>query len=414
MGGGETVRSAVAGGLSPPGINTWCAISVAAIEHNLGQLRSRLPAGCRLAVVVKSNAYGHGMVGCARRFLSAGADWLVVNAVFEAQELRRHGIAAPVYVCGSVAPDQADMVASSGARVVLYDPETARALNTAARQRGRVVPVHIKLETGMQRQGLDLGDALALARVVENLPGLRLEGLTSHFADMDEVGEGTAAQAQVGRFESAVQAFCEAGHTVEVIHIASSGAVLRLPRVPGTLARCGIAAYGLWPSAQVSESAGSEITLRPVLSWHCRVAQVKDAAAGASVGYAGTYTVSEPTRMAVLPVGYGEGLPRNLSGCGEVLIDGQRRPIRGRVCMNMTIVEVGLDARAEAGAVATLIGRQGESGEMGADEVARRAGTINYEITTRIHPDVPRFLEWPDGRMAPMVVGPAGKEQADL
>ena len=410
MGGGAAIERESAAGLASAGLNTWCVVSVAAMEHNLAQLRRRLPAGCRLGAVVKGNAYGHGMVGCARHFLRSGADWLVVNALFEAQRLRCHGIEAPVYVCGAVTPGQAELTAATGARVALYDLDTARALDAAARQRGCVIPVHVKLETGMHRQGLELGDALALGREVEGLPGLRLEGLTSHFADLDEIGEGSAAQAQLQRFEAGLQAFREAGHEVAVVHAANSGAVLRLPQVPGTLVRIGIAAYGLWPSAEVRDSAGDGVELKPVLSWHCRVAQVKDVAAGAGVGYGGTYTAPEPTRMAILPVGYAEGFPRSLSGRGEVLIGGRRRPIRGRVCMNMTIVEVGKGSRAAAGTVATLIGRQGRTGEISTDEVAGRAGTINYEVTTRIHPDVPRFLEWPDGRLEAMSTGEVGEE----
>jgi len=409
MGGGAQVNGAqdrgspavspAARGAATEGLNTWCAISVGALEHNVAQLRGRLPGGCRLAAVVKSNAYGHGMVDCARHFLRAGADWLVVNGLYEAQRLRRHGIEAPVYVCGPVAPGQAGLAASTGARVALYDADTARALDRAARQTGTTIRVHVKLETGMHRQGLELRPALDLARLVEALPGLRLEGLTSHMADMDEIGPGSAAQAQTERFAAGLSAFRQAGHVVEVAHLASSGGALRLAGIPGTLVRTGIAAYGLWPSAAVARGVGGAAKLRPALSWHCRVAQVKEVPAGAAVGYGGTYVAPAATRLAILPVGYGEGYPRSLSGCGEVVIEGRRWPVRGRVCMNMTIVEVAGDHAPAAGAVATLIGGPPGGERVGADEVAQRAGTINYEVTTRIHPDVPRLMAWPDGRL---------------
>ena len=270
MGGAETLTEA-----AQTGLNTWCAISTAALEHNVGQLRRPLSEDCLLGAVVKSNAYGHDMLLCARRFLAAGADWLVVNALYEARRLRDDHVGAPIYVCGPVAPGQADLAVATGARVALYDAEVALALDRSARAAGCVAPVHIKLETGMHRQGLEVGEALELARRVAALPGLQLEGLTSHLADTDEIGEGSSAQAQLRRFEQGVQAFRAAGHDVPIVHIASSGAVARMPRVTGALVRTGIAAYGLWPSPLVRAGAAATVDLRPVLSWHCRVAQVK-------------------------------------------------------------------------------------------------------------------------------------------
>jgi len=397
-----------------PRINSWCEIDVAALHHNAACLRRSVGRNCRLGIVVKSNAYGHGLEGCAREFVRAGVDWLVVNTVGEAVALRDCGIAAPLYLCGPLHPDQAGLVAQTEARVVLYDWRTAGALNAAGLSAGAPIRVHLKLETGMHRQGMDLADGLALGRRLEDLPGLVLEGLTSHLADVDDLSESGFARCQLAALMEGARAFRQAGMEIPILHTANSGAALALPEAHAGLVRVGIAAYGLWPSAAVRTMAqASGVELRPALSWRARIAQIKDVPAGASVGYGCAYTTPSSARLAILPVGYYEGYDRRLSNLGAVIVCGRRAPVCGRICMDMTIVDVTHIPGAAVGAVATLIGRDGEE-QVSADEVAGWMDTINYEVVSRLHPDQPRFWRRADGSLEEMTseAGLSGPVQA--
>jgi alanine racemase len=354
-------------------------------------------------VVIKSEAYGHGLLSCAREFLGAGVDWLVLNSAAEAQVLRRAGIGAPLYICGPVLPTQAGAAAGTEARVVLYDRELALALNQAAQ--GRPVRVHLKIETGTSRQGLPLADALELARFVSDLPGLKLEGLTTHYADIEDTTDHRYAQRQQDLLQEAIAAFAAEGLGVGMVHAANSAATLLWPQTHASLVRVGIAAYGLWPSKEtyavalqrcLDRAAGGVPQLRPALSWRARLVQVKEVPAGAYIGYGRTFRTTHPSRLGVLPVGYYEGYDRRLSNVAHVLVRGVRAPVRGRVCMNMVMVDLTHIPQAGAGEVATLLGRDGEE-EISAETLAGWMGTINYEVIARIHPDQPRLLCREDG-----------------
>ncbi|MSR84078.1 MAG: alanine racemase [Candidatus Latescibacteria bacterium] len=379
---------------------SWCEVEAAALRANVEALRRQLSPGILLGVVVKSQAYGHGLVPCAREFLGAGADWLVLNSAAEAQALRWAGIGAPLYICGPVFPTQAEVVAQVQARVVLYDRELALALNQAALAQGRPVRVHLKIETGTCRQGLSLPEALELARFVGNLPGLELEGLTTHYADIEDTTDHRYAQRQQELLQAATAAFAAQGLEVGMVHAANSAAALLWPQTHASLVRVGIAAYGLWPSKEtyavalqrcLDHAAGWVPQLRPALSWRARLVQVKEVPAGAYIGYGRTFRTTHVSRLGILPVGYHEGYDRRLSNVAHVLVRGVRAPVRGRVCMNMLMVDLTHIPQAQAGEVATLLGWDGEE-EISAETLAGWMGTINYEVVSRIHPDQPRLL----------------------
>lgn len=379
---------------------SWCEVETAALRANVEALRRQLSPGSLLGVVVKSQAYGHGLVPCAREFLGAGADWLVLNSAAEAQALRQAGLGAPLYICGPVFPTQAEVVAETQARVVLYDRELALALNQAALAQGRQVRVHLKIETGTCRQGLSLPEALELARFVGNLTSLKLEGLTTHYADIEDTTDHRYAQRQQELLQAAVAAFAGQGLEVGMVHAANSAAALLWPQTHASLVRVGIAAYGLWPSKEtyavalqrcLDRAAGWVPKLRPALSWRARLVQVKEVPAGAYIGYGRTFRTTHVSRLGILPVGYHEGYDRRLSNVAHVLVRGVRAPVRGRVCMNMLMVDLTHIPQAEAGEVATLLGQDGEE-EISAETLAGWMGTINYEVVARIHPDQPRLL----------------------
>jgi alanine racemase len=382
---------------------TWCEISRAALAHNARLLKARVGEGL-LGVVVKADAYGHGLEVAARAFLEGGADWLIVNALHEAIALRKVGISAPLYVVGRVAPWDAVTVVAHDVRVIAYDEELIGALVLAASAQGRSARVHLKVETGNHRQGLPVEEALALTRsfAAPIAAGhLEVEGLSTHYADIEDTTDHRFAMTQVTRFEAAVAAFREAGFPVPVTNTANSAATILWQRTHGHLVRAGIAAYGLWPSTETYAAAlalpeqregrgGFLPELLPALSWRARIAQVKTVPAGAWIGYGRTYRCTHPTRVAIIPVGYHEGYDRRLSNLGHALVGGLRAPIRGRVCMNMAMIDVTDQLAARAGDVVTLLGADGDE-RVSAEELGRWCGTINYEIVSRIHPVVPRI-----------------------
>ncbi|MBE9183017.1 alanine racemase [Oculatella sp. LEGE 06141] len=380
--------------------SSWCELSASAIRSNISALRHRVGEDVTLGVVVKSDAFGHGLTSCARAFVESGADWLIVNFAYEAVKLRQAGITAPIYICGNTSVAQAAMVVAAQARVVLYDADVAQALAKAGREAGYTVPVHLKVETGTHRQGLELDEAIALARLVSELDGITLEGIATHYADIEDTTDHRFAHQQLSLLKEAQNAFTQAGFDLPMIHSANSAATILWTETHGSLVRVGLAAYGLWPSKEVyakvlqtftAKGEGFIPNLQPVLSWRSRVVQVKEVPVGGYVSYGRTFRATYPMRVAVLPLGYYEGYDRRLSNLGYVLINGVRSPIRGRVCMNMTMVDVTHIPNVQAGSVATLLGADGDEC-ISAEQLAAWMGTINYEVVSRIHPSQSRYL----------------------
>ena len=384
----------------PPHLPSWCEVSRAALAANVAVFRRRLADGAQLGMVVKSDAYGHGLVECSRVFVENGVDWLIVNTVTEAEILRRAGLTAPIYICGPVPAARARDVVAAAADVVVHDAEPVRALDAAASAMGRSARIHIKVETGTHRQGLPAREALALGRLAKSLANTTLVGLTTHYADIEDTTDHGFALAQLERFRDARKAFADAGIDVPMVHSANSAATILWPETHGTLVRVGISAYGLWPSTEtyatvlqnhVTTGAGFLPELVPALAWRARIAQVKHVPEGGFVGYGRTFRATHPMRLAVLPLGYYEGYDRRLSNMGHVLVGGVRAPVRGRVCMNMTMVDVTHIPAADVGAVATLLGSDGDE-RVSAEQLAGWMGTINYEVVSRIHPEQPRHM----------------------
>jgi alanine racemase len=381
--------------------SSWCEVSVSAIRSNVEILRRRVGPDVILGVVVKSDAYGHGLIPCAREFLAAGVDWLIVNFAYEAVRLRQAGITSPIYVCGNVSAAQvAALVQYSDIRIALYDFEVAQAAAQAAQTVGRVLPVHILVETGTHRQGLVLEEALQLADAIAGLEGIVLEGIATHYADIEDTTDHRFAHQQLSHLQTAEQAFRQAGHDLQIVQSANSAATILWNQTHATMVRVGIAAYGLWPSKETyakvlqtfaERGEGFIPNLQPVLSWRTRLVQVKSVPAGGYVGYGRTFRAAYPMKIAVLPVGYHEGYDRRLSNLGYVIIDGTRAAICGRICMNMMMVDVTHIPNAQVGMVATLLGSEGDE-EVSAEQLAGWMGTINYEVVARIHPSQPRFL----------------------
>jgi alanine racemase len=351
-------------------------VSADAIRHNCALLRERVPALC---AVVKANGYGHGAAEAARAALAGGASWLAVATADEAAALRRAGIDARLLVMGALTRHDLETSLAADADVVAWTRELVEA--AAARGTARM---HVKLDSGMGRLGTkDPREARALCDAVAAAPGLELAGLMTHFATADERGDDHFAR-QLARFAEFV-ADVRRDHPGVRAHAANSAGTLRDPAAHFDLVRCGVAVYGLDPFGHDPADSG----LRPALALESYVAAVKRFEPGESAGYGRTWSASEPTWVGVLPIGYGDGWRRSASNNADVLVRGRRRPLVGTVSMDNVTVDLGPETDVEPGDVAVLVGEQGGERIL-AEEVARRLGTINYEVTCGLSPRVRR------------------------
>ena len=362
---------------------TWAEVDLDAVQHNVQQLR-RLAQGAELMAVVKANGYGHGAVRVGQAALEAGATWLGVATLEEGVELRQNGIKAPILILGFVPTSQADTVVLYNLTPALFHRELAEALSHWGRTMGRTVPVHIKVDTGMGRVGLQPADLPAFAQAVAALPNIEIEGVFTHLATADEP-DSPFAQQQLDRFDAALAALKAAGIVPRIRHASNSAGIMLRPRGHYDLVRAGIALYGLPPDPSIPWP----LDLRPALTWKSRVAMVKLVEPDLPISYGCTYRTSRRERIATLPVGYADGYFRLLSGRGEVLIRGRRCPVVGRVCMDQTMVRLPEDLEVPVGEEVVLLGEQ-EGQSISASDIAGRIGTINYEVVCAISKRVPR------------------------
>jgi alanine racemase len=372
----------------------WVEVDGDAIQSNLREFQRRLNDGVRLGAVVKSNAYGHGMLEVAALALETGVRWLCVNNVAEAVDLRQAGHQVPILVMGYVPLQELPVIVEHGLRPVVYNAETLARLETLATP-AAPVPVHLKLETGTHRQGILESEIVRVAGHVADSRVLNLEGISTHFANIEDSTDHGFAESQIAVFDRIGRTLERAGIDVPMRHAACSAATLLFTRTHLDLVRVGISLYGLWPSKETYvsclERGKPTLDLRPALTWKTRVAQVKTVEEGSYIGYGCTHRVTRRSQIVVLPVGYHEGYDRGLSGVGYVLIHGRRAPIRGRVCMNMCMIDVtdipGVVLEDEV----VLLGRQGEEG-IRAEQLAEWCGTISYEVVARINPRLTRVV----------------------
>lgn len=352
----------------------WVEVDESAIVHNVRTLRALTPARTRFMAVVKADGYGHGALTAARAALHAGADRLGVATVDEALELRASGITAPVQVLAEPPVEAADVLVKNGITVTLTSPEMAVALSRTAALIDVPAVCHLKVDTGMNRIGVKAEDAGEFAAWLKGLPGLELEGVFTHFATADVPGDWDFAR-QVERFRLALEDIRDAGVRPTIVHAANSAATILHPDTHHDMVRCGIAIYGLDASA----ATAGRVDLRPAMSVKTMVSFVKRIGFGDGVSYGLTWHASGPTTIATLPVGYADGIHRVLSNQMDVLIHGMRCRQVGRVCMDQTMVEIPGDVDVRMGDEAVIVGRQG-SECIAMDELAQRAGTINYEM----------------------------------
>lgn len=373
-------------------MRTWAEIDLDALEHNYRALRAMLPQGCRFTGLVKADAYGHGAVPVAQKLERLGADMLAVACVDEGEQLRRAGITLPILCLGQTSPELGEELLRWDITQEVEDLETARAFSEIARRLGKNLKVHIKVDTGMGRLGFrwEDGDNTAVADQMAALcalPGLEVEGMFTHFAAAD--GDEEYTMAQFTRFLDAKRALEERGVRLKIYHCGASSAVLHYSCTYLDMVRPGIVLYGYYTD---EESRGLDGPgLIPVMRLKSRIAAVRAMPAGAKVSYGCTATLERPTRLAVLPIGYGDGLPRVLSNKLTVMIDGRPCPVVGRICMDMCMADVTDLPQVKVGDVADIYG-PGLT-----DEAARLAGTIPYELLCHVTARVPRIY-WEHGK----------------
>lgn len=369
-------------------------VSLDALAHNARALRD-LVSPARAAFVVKGNAYGHGIVQVART-VEPLAHRLCVYSIEEAAVLRDAGITRPIFVMGPVESAHLDEARGRKAEIALWDTRSyLRAVAESARKRGERVPVHVKINTGTTRLGLDPQDAPDAIEDYARLPEIEISGIFSHLAAAEEM-DSPFTLGQLETFNRVMQQTDETLQrtgTRPIRHVAASAAAMLWPQTRLDMVRTGIALYGLWPSPQTRAAmSGERFDLRPSLSLHSSLAAVRSVDAGTPIGYGGSYHAPKRTRIGVVPLGYADGIPRLLSNRGAFLVGGQRCPIVGRVCMNMTMIDLAAAAAAKPGDEVTLLGRQGHA-EVSADDWGEWAETINYEIVTRLPAELPRSYE---------------------
>lgn len=370
---------------------SWLEINRVAFEHNIAQYRSIVGAGKQLAVVIKSNAYGHGIAEIAQLCEQFPAvDWLCTVSLSEALAVRALGIRKPIFVL-SYLDANLRLAVQQEIDLVVYDRQILGQLERIGQELNKCVYVHIKVDTGLSRLGLKPQAALDLVLEAQALTHIQIRGIFTHLAESEKSGDGFTKQ-QVGALQSVLAQLAQEGISIPLVHFSCTAALTVVDDTRYTFGRLGLGVYGLWPSQaakEVTQERFPGFTLEPVMSWKTRVIQVKTVPAGSYVGYGRTFCTQRETTLAILSVGYWEGYARGLSNRAHVLINGVLAPVVGRISMNLTTIDVTDVPNVMVGSVVTLLG---EHPALSPDTLAATLGTINWEVVTRINPLIPRVL----------------------
>lgn len=370
---------------------TRAEIDLKALAHNYAELRRLTDPSAATMAVVKADGYGHGSTQVAKVALKCGAAFLAVARFDEAVHLRQDGIDAPILLFGYCLPVYVTYMADNHIRAAVNSLDAAQKLSAAAAQSGKVIKVHIKVDTGMGRLGLlskelllgataaQTADTTKQILAIATLPHIEVEGIFTHFANAD-TKDKTHAHWQFAQFKDLLENLRQQGFLAKYRHAANSAATIEMPETHLDLVRPGISQYGLWPSDEVDKRL---IDLKPVMTLKSTVIQVKAVGPDFAVSYGSTYRTPVPTRIATVPIGYADGFDRVLSSTGHMLVKGVRAPIVGRVCMDLTMLDVGHIPGVALEDEVVVLGRQGNE-EITADEIAAHVGTINYEIVSSL------------------------------
>lgn len=369
----------------PEGRPTLALIDLDALRWNFRQIRAKVGPDVKILSMVKANGYGHGARRIAEVLAAAGSAAFGVATLEEGLELRAAGIRAPILVVAGAYPDQLDRFIENKLTPVVHDTESLSRLDDGAKKRGTTLKVHMKIDTGMGRIGFLPTDMQSWLPPLKRLHALEIEGVFSHFSHADNVaGDYTRNQLEI--FRAVVARLRADGISPDLVHLANSAATITLPAAYFDMVRPGLTLYGIYPSPDMA----SHISLQPVLSWKSHILQLKKVPAGASISYGRTFSTERESLIATVPVGYADGYSRLLSNVGAMLVKGKRAPVAGRVCMDLTMIDVTDIGGVQQGDEVVLLGRQGNA-VISADEMAAWSNTISYEILTSIGARVPRI-----------------------
>lgn len=372
---------------------SWAEVDLSAIRKNVRALIATLGPGTSLCAVIKANGYGHGAVAVGRACAEAGASTLGVAIVDEGVELKNAGFGGSILVLGATGDEGARRAIGWDLSLTTFSVDNARCLAAEAVRQGKVARLHLKVDTGMNRLGVDVSEAAEAAIAISSMPGARLEGVSSHFSNSDAADE-SYAKLQLARFRASLEAIAKAGIGVPIRHMANSDGLLFHRDSHFDMVRPGGAMFGL----RASNERRSPVSLEPALALRARVTQVRRVAAGETVSYGRTFRAARDSRIAVLPLGYADGVFRGLSNRGSVGFPSGRAPMVGRICMDQLMVDVTDLPDVALGSIATVFGPGGPS----AGELADVLGTIDYEVSCALSPRVPRIYvdREPDERRA--------------
>ncbi len=371
-------------------MRTWVEISRQNLLHNIDEIRKLLKPETSLMAVVKSNAYGHGIAEVAK-ITNSKVDWFGVDSIDEALLLKKTGIKKPILILGYIPLKRLNEAVKNGFRFVVYSYETVKVLSKIYNLKSII---HLKVETGTSRQGIGENEILNFIKFIKKFPNIKIEGIYTHFANIEDTTDHSYAEKQLGIFKRIIRLLEKNGIEIPIKHTACSAAAILFPETHFNLVRLGLSQYGLWPSKETFVSAKMSkrsIELKPALAWKTIIAQIKNVKKGVPVSYGLTEKVNRDSKIAVLPVGYWDGFDRGLSSVGNVLIQGKRCKILGRVCMNMCVVDVTDIPGVKTEDEVVLIGKQGKE-QITIEDIAGKLGTINYEVATRINPLIKRVI----------------------
>lgn len=369
---------------------TRAEIDLKAFRHNFQNLRCHLSPRVRIMAVIKADAYGHGALPCARVAVECGADYLGAGVIDEGIELRKSGLDVPILILSSIFPDEAEDLVRHDLATIVCSLPLAQTLSKIAEKQNKTASLHIKVDTGMNRLGVLPENLPELLNQIRKLPNLEIEGISTHFSSADDEVL-SITQAQLKKFQSTLA--CLKQDDRPLIHCSNTSALFKFPKSHFDMVRPGLILYGALPSPSLQAILSQKENLsqfQPVMQWKSQVILVKSITKGQPISYSGSFTTQRDSLIATLPIGYADGLHRNLSNKMDVLIRGKRAPQIGNICMDMTLIDVTEIQDVQTGDDVVLFGKQ-EGQTITVDEMATKGGTISYEILCNVGKRVPRI-----------------------
>jgi len=366
----------------------WAEISLNNISHNIYEFRRIIPNSTKIMAVVKANGYGHGAVEVSKKAIDSGVDYLAVASLEEAIEIRKSDIQAPILILGYTPPSASNLVVYWDLTQSIFDMKHAESLSKSGQILGKKAKVHVKVDTGMGRLGLQAEEASDFINIVSKLEGIYLEGVFSHFATADETDKWYAEK-QKNRWKSLLEELNQRKVSIPLLHIANSAATIEIPDMTYDMVRIGISMYGLYPSKEVNKA---KVKLRQVMQLKTKVIHIQTFEKGYGVSYGATKIERSKAVIATIPIGYGDGYSRQLSGMAYVLIHGQKAPVFGKVCMDFCMIDVTDIIGINIGDEVVVYGGQGNH-FISLDEVANMLGTISFEVACNLSQRVPRIFK---------------------